>query len=556
MSSGADKAVTATLQAELKSQSTELAVLRDTIAVLEGKIAALESSLAQTASENEFLKRRLFGPRSERTGTNELQLLLGDVLADQAMLQKQLDELTAKPEANDQGAGEPSTKPKAKPKGRRKLDESKLPVVVVDITNEELAKRGRFIRWDESRQLMFERGGFKVLLQRVAQYELPTPKGCTAVAAEAPKRLVSKGMLHSSLIAWIAIEKFLKGCPHYRLEKTLCDVGDDSTRIDRGTMSRYMEELGNHLGCTIVQAMLESAKQTVSVLSTDATGALIQPVANGNKQVCKKGHFFVIVADCDHVIFEYTPEHRSDVVARLFKGFRGLLQSDASSVYDILEGGSPDIDAPIKLVGCWAHCRRYFFEAAISKHPVGIEGLTRIQGIYAADSRIGKVAPSIRKQLRKRLVAPLIDDFYEWIDLKRAQYLGRDYGSRALNYAHNQETELRRVLLDGRLPLDNTRSERALRTIVVGRKNWMFYGSDCHAHAAAAIFSVLASCRLHKLDPWRYLEEVIRVLPYWPKGRYLELSPKYWPATRARLDPKELERPAGAFNVPPALAIA
>ena len=88
--------------------------------------------------------------------------------------------------------------------------------------------------------------------------------------------------------------------------------------------------------------------------------------------------------------------------------------------------------------------------------------------------------------------------------------------------------------------------------IVVGRKSWMFYGSDTHAEAAAAIFSLVASCRLHRLDPFAYLEEVLRVLAYWPRDRYLELAPVHWARTRARLDPDELDLQIGSFTVPPA----
>jgi transposase len=108
-----------------------------------------------------------------------------------------------------------------------------------------------------------------------------------------------------------------------------------------------------------------------------------------------------------------------------------------------------------------------------------------------------------------------------------------------------------RVLDDVKLPLDNTRAERALRKIVVGRKAWMFYGSDTHAQAAAAIFSAVASCRLHRLDPFTYLEEILRVLPYWPRDRYLELAPKYWLRTRGGLRPEELAAPLSAFEIPP-----
>ena len=106
------------------------------------------------------------------------------------------------------------------------------------------------------------------------------------------------------------------------------------------------------------------------------------------------------------------------------------------------------------------------------------------------------------------------------------------------------------MLDDARLPLDNTRSERTLRKVVVGRKNWMFYGSDAHAESAAALSSIIASCRLHSIDAHQYLDELLRLLPYWPQYRYLELAPKYWKATRAKLDPDELDAPLCSFTIP------
>ncbi len=90
--------------------------------------------------------------------------------------------------------------------------------------------------------------------------------------------------------------------------------------------------------------------------------------------------------------------------------------------------------------------------------------------------------------------------------------------------------------------------------LVVGRKNWLFYGTDTHAEAAAAIFSIIATCRLHRIDPFAYFDEVLRVLPSWPRDHYLELAPQHWLATRARLDPAELERPISRVEVPAPLA--
>src|SRR5262249_21407628 len=114
-----------------------------------------------------------------------------------------------------------------------------------------------------------------------------------------------------------------------------------------------------------------------------------------------------------------------------------------------------------------------------------------------------------------------------------------------------QEHALRRFLDNGRLRLENNAAERALRIIAVGRKNWLFFGSDDHANAAGNLFSLFASCKLHGLDPEAYLADVTRVFPYCPRERYLELAPKDWLRTRARLDPKEMKLPLGHVTVPP-----
>jgi hypothetical protein len=320
-------------------------------------------------------------------------------------------------------------------------------------------------------------------------------------------------------------------------------------------MCRYVEEAGGTLGATIVHAMWSDALENGGVISTDATSALVQPEKgkDGQRQACKKGHFFTAVVDCDHVLFAYAERHTQEFVKKLFGNFAGFLQCDASSVYDILERGPPnDQEESLTLVGCWAHCRRYFFEAAICKHQVGVQGLLRIRAIYAADDAFRKLPPAKRKLARDEHLRPLIEAFFRWVHDARHATPGRSLATKALGYAFNQEKELLRVLDDGRLPLDNTRSERTLRKVVVGRKNWIFYGSDTHAESATAIFSLVASCRLHKIDPQPYFDEVLRVLPYWPKERYLELAPKHWAATRERLRADELDAPLCSFTIPAA----
>jgi transposase len=538
--------------------ATQLAALQAELVAIKAestaKVASLEETIGNLAHENALLKRRLYGNKTERSRTSELQLALGDLLAREAQLQKDLDDAVGKAKDAVEPEPKPAPGPRATPKGRRDLSVSKFPRVLIEILDEEREASGcRRIGFEDSQQLMFRRGGFAVLVKRVAKYEVIRDGETTVEAVPSPETLFPRALLHTSAIAHVVTSKFALGVPHYRLEQDLADQG---VSLDRGTMSRYVEHVGSTLGATIVHAMWQDALANAQVISTDATGALIQPAKtkDGHPQACKKGHFFTAVVDCDAVLFAYAEQHTSAFVQSLFGEFRGCLQADASSVYNILEHGPPkDNEDGVRLLGCFAHLRRYFFEAAICRYPVGLQGLLRIRAIYAADHVVQRAPAAERKALRDAHVRPLVDDFFTWAHAARAVTPGRNLATQALGYAANQETELRRIFDDGDLPLDNTRAERALRKIVVGRKSWMFYGSDTHAEAAAAIFSVIASCRLHGLDPFQYLEEILRLLPYWPRDRYLELAPKYWRATRGRLRPDELASPISAFEVPPPL---
>jgi len=204
-------------------------------------------------------------------------------------------------------------------------------------------------------------------------------------------------------------------------------------------------------------------------------------------------------------------------------------------------------------VACWSHARRGFWETAICKEPLGLEALFRIRAIFEREAKLDKFPPNKRQLRRQESVKPLVDNFFDWVRMYHATAkLARSRFASALGYALRQEQALRVFLDDGRLEMTNNRSEGALRPIAAGRKAWLFFGSDDHAAAAANLFSLIASCRLHDLDAEAYLRDVARVLPYWPADRALELAPKFWLATRARLDPVALAREVGPLAVPSA----
>ncbi|WP_437973042.1 IS66 family transposase [Sorangium sp. So ce295] len=393
----------------------------------------------------------------------------------------------------------------------------------------------------------------------------PAPKGetCTVfITTPLPKELFRRSFLAPSMIAHILTSKYLLGVPFYRLEQQLELQG---ASLDRGTMCRYAEDVGATLGA-IVEAARKEAFETAFCLSTDATGVSIQPGPIQERKdkkpgPCRKGHFFVVLADKDHVFFEYQPKHTSAAVCEMFRGFSRYIQADAHAIYDALFRGTPPRGAaadekrgpPPTEVGCWSHCRTNFWEAAVCKHELGVEGLRRINVIFAADRALADLAPAQRKVRRDAVVRPLVDAFFAWARAEHARPRERGLVSTALGYALNQEQPLRRFLDDGRLRLENNASERALRSIAVARKSWLFFGSDDHASAAANLFSLVASCKLHGLDPEAYLADVIRAMPYWPRDRYLELAPRYWARSRARLVADELNLALGPITVPPPL---
>ena len=426
------------------------------------------------------------------------------------------------------------------PRGRRDLAETDLPVERIEVLDEALEGVAERISFEESSRLGYRKGGpCRIVLARAVYKSDAKPAApdtapatdespvATLTTAAMPRELFKRGLLAPSMVAHLLTSKYLLGVPFYRLEQTFALRG---FTLDRGTMSRYAEDVGATLGA-IVEAARKDSFARAFCLSTDATGVRVQPgplAERGNRRgPCHKGHFFVTLADRDHVFFDYQERHTSP-----------------GSPADTAQGPPP------KEVGCWSHCRRGFWEAAVCKHVKGCEGLRRIDAIFAADRALAELPPLRRKVRRDALVRPLVDAFFAWVDAELMQVRGRGVVSSALGYARNQAGALRRFLDDGRLRLENNGAERALRPIAAARKSWLFFGSDDHASAAANLFSLVASCKLHGIDPEDYLRDVIRVMPYWPRDRYLELSPLKWTATRACLDADQLAREYGRIAIP------
>lgn len=561
-------------QKRIAQLERENAALSQKLAEQHDAYARLQKAYRHALEQLQLLRKRLYVAKAERRDASAEQLAF-DAMSQQV---EQLEQALEEAEGADPGSnaadhadrGGKNDKEKKSPKGRRDLSKLPLAEKPVEVPDPELEGKYERIGVETSYRLGYVRGGpCKVAVHRIV-YKVPGPTAARTsaegtettdsfdiITAPALKELSRRPFLAPSMIAHLLASKYLMGVPFYRLEQQFARLG---VPLDRGTMCRYAEDTGATLGA-IVQAAWKEAIETAFCLSTDATGTLIQPgpvVDRGGRGPCRKGHFFVVLADADHVFFEYQPKHTSAAVSEMFRGFTGYIHADAHAVYDAMfagrtpRGAPPDEERgpPPSEVGCWSHARRKFWDAAVCKHPLGTEGLRRIALLFEADAKLSALSPAQRKVMRDTHVRPLVDRFFAWAKGEHARPRPRGLESAALGYVIRQESALRKFLEDGRLKMDNNSSERALRTIAVARKAWLFFGSDDHASAAANLFSLIASCKLHGIDPERYLAEIIRVMPYWPRDRYLELSPKYWVATRARLPVSEMAHELGPITVP------
>jgi transposase len=246
----------------------------------------------------------------------------------------------------------------------------------------------------------------------------------------------------------------------------------------------------------------------------------------------------VVIAPERHVLFRFTPSHNKAAVKYMLGGYTGYLVADAHSVYDHLyETGN------VTEVGCWAHCRRYFFKALSSEPERAREALALISQLFRIERELTGKNSKQRERERQKHSKPVVEAFFRWCEAQAETAIDDTPLAKALGYAHNQRDAFKRFLDDGRLPLHNNMSERELRREAVGRKNWLFVGNDDAGQVNATFVTLIASCQLHGLEPWAYLRDLLCLLPNWPRSRVLELAPAYW---RETLEKQETQERLGA----------
>jgi transposase len=482
----------------------------------------------------------IVGKKAERFKGQDAQLTLKML----EMLLEQEDGESAAPGPAENDTEQVREHERKKP-GRRPLPEH-LPHVKIEVLPPEVLRKGldAFTRvGEEVRQVLERRPASMVVVEvvrpkfveRTALQDelLAAGKGVALtdesgelprLIAEPPELPIERGLAGPGMLADTIVRRWQDHLPLYRLALI---YARDGLMLARSTMCSWHEQLAD-LAEPLVEAMLRDAF-TAPYLCTDATGVLVQA-----EEQCRRAHFWVLIAPERHVLYRYSHKHDSGAVDVLLAGYKGYLVADAATVYDHLYKNGDVVE-----VACWAHSRRYFFKALGSEPELAKHALALIKGLFRIERAIQTAPRKKREQVRREQSRPILDAFFQWCDEQAMVALDETPISKAIGYARNQRVALGRFIDDGRLPLDNNISERNLRREVLGRKNWLFLGSDEGARVNTIFVSLLASCQLHGLDPWAYLRDIFCLLHTWPASRLLELAPAFWKQTLQQQDAQQ-----------------
>jgi hypothetical protein len=346
------------------------------------------------------------------------------------------------------------------------------------------------------------------------------------VTAPKPPQPIDKGLPGPGLLAQVAISKYDDHLPLHRQERIFQRQG---LLLNRSTTCQWMAvcaELLRPLLALMVARVLRS-----KVIHADDTPV---PVLDDTRNTTRRGHLWTYLGDKHHPyhVFDFMPNHSRDGPVNFLAGFRGFLEADAYSGYEALYHNGAIVE-----VACWAHTRRYFYEAKDSDAARAHQALAFIRQLYAVEDQARDLDAPARAALRQEQARPILDRFHAWFDEQTGAadnpVLPKSPMGQAITYARHNWQALVRYTSDGDLAIDNNVAERALRAVVTGKKNWLFAGSDHGGRTAAVLYSFTSTCRRHQLDSFAYLRDLFTRLPTHPPQRLDELLPDHWAAARA-----------------------
>jgi transposase len=482
-----------------------------------------DEEIVQLRRQLAWFQRQIFGQKSERrlpppdVSQGSLGQDFSAVPEDPLPGKKRLvaaHEREAKPKHPQDGGDE----------GSPFFDESKVPVEVIAVPNPEVAGLD-----PEDFEVIGEKVSYR-LAQRpgayvVLKYVRPVIKRLDTQVLScppAPPGVIDGSRADVSFLAGMMIDKFVFHLPLYRQHRRLQDAG---IKLSRSWLTHLMQQTVALLA-PIYEAQLESIRAS-RVITMDETPIKAGTTGTGKM---KAAYFWPIYGERDEICFAYQPGRSGEDLKR-------ALGVDLSQGSVLLTDGYDVYARYARKVGlthaqCWAHSRRYFFEAHDVEPTRAAEALDMIGALYKVEEAIREkeLSGDAKRHHRLTYAKPIVDQFFAWVNkLFEAQgFLPSSPLTKALAYVRERRDGLETFLSDPGVPIDTNHIERALRVIPMGRKNWMFCWTELGAAHVGIVQSLLVTCRLHDIDPYDYLVDVLRRVAQHPASRVDELTPRRW----------------------------
>ena len=486
------------------------------------QLTSAQRQIAMLQHQVEELLRRVYGRRSEK------------LHPDQLMLDPLMMEALTQPEVSPTPLVEvPETPSPKKAKKARRRHPGRIPIpehlerveILLDVPEEEktcpetgapLKKIGEEV----SEKLEYRPGKLIVNVYRRPKYAAPSADSAPGViTAPLPDHPIDRCKADVGLLAHIIVSKFADHLPLYRQDGIFAREGVEIPRASQAGWLMQVYEAIRPLEEVLKASVLES-----DVIFTDDTVIPLQVKGNGK---VKKARLWVYLRGGPGpplTVYDFSRDRRKKRPLEFLVGYQGYIHADAYSGYDELFKKDGVIE-----VGCWAHARRMFDKALSSRAQEATDILSRIAQLYHhVETPCAEMEVKERYRYRLEHAPPILEDLFAKIKDLKAHTIPSEPLRKAVDYALNQRKALERYLEDGRLRPDNNLAENAMRPVALGRKNWMFTGSERGGRATALYLGLIQSCKGCGVNPWEYFDDLLRRIMGHPVTRLRELLPDEW----------------------------
>ena len=487
------------------------------------KLQSTELSLKMLQHQVEQLLRRVYGRRSEKLDPN--QLMFDDLILES--LDQPLPQAPPEVVAEQKVESKKLRSVKRRHPGRIPIPEHLERVeIVLDIPQEqkvcpETGKPLKKIGEEVSEKLEYRPGKLIVNVYKRPKYASPDSLAAGhvgVITAPMPDHPIEKCKADVGLISHIIVSKFADHLPLYRQDGIFDREG---VTIPRGTQSSWVVQ--TYEAIRPLEDELKAAVLERDILFTDDSIIPLQVKGNGR---VKKARLWVYVRGGPGpplCVYDFSRDRSKKRPLDFLGEYQGYIHADAYGGYDELFRKEGVIE-----VGCWVHARRKFDEAVCSRPQEATEVMACIAQLYKLEAKCADMEPEDRARQREQHARPIIDNIFSRLEELKPATLPSEPLSNAINYALNQREALCRYLDNGQLKPDNNTAENAIRPLALGRKNWMFAGSERGARATALFLGLIQSCKACGVNPWEYLNDMLRRIMSHPVNHLRELLPDQW----------------------------